>query len=45
MAIVQISSKGQILIPGKIRKRMGLNPGASVQLLEIRPPGAETDSC
>jgi AbrB family looped-hinge helix DNA binding protein len=34
MAIVQISSKGQILIPGRIRKRMGLNPGASVQLLE-----------
>ena len=34
MAIVQISPKGQILIPGRIRKRMGLNPGASVQLLE-----------
>lgn len=34
MPIVQISEKGQILIPRPIRKRLGLNPGSSVQLVE-----------
>jgi AbrB family looped-hinge helix DNA binding protein len=35
MAIVQISSKGQILIPDRIRKRMGLTKSGGVrQLLE-----------
>lgn len=34
MAILQISQKGQILIPRRIRKKMGLTPGSSIQLLE-----------
>ena len=34
MEVVQVSPKGQILIPKKIRERCGGKPGAKVLLLE-----------
>jgi len=34
MPIVNVSPKGQILIPKKIRDRYGVRPGHKVQLLE-----------
>jgi len=34
MPVVNVSSKGQILIPKKIRERYGVKPGHKVQLLE-----------
>jgi AbrB family looped-hinge helix DNA binding protein len=34
MSITQISTKGQILIPKRIRKKYGVNPGEKVQILE-----------
>jgi len=34
MPIVNVSPKGQILIPKKIRDRYGVKPGHKVQLLE-----------
>lgn len=34
MALLQISKKGQILIPSRLRKRLGLKPGAAVQVVE-----------
>ena len=34
MSLVQISSKGQILIPKRIRNKYGVKPGGKVQLLE-----------
>lgn len=34
MPIVQVSPKGQILIPKRIRERYGVKPGAMVQVLE-----------
>ena len=34
MEVVQISRKGQILIPKRIRERCGVKPGAKVLLLE-----------
>jgi AbrB family looped-hinge helix DNA binding protein len=33
VAILQISKKGQILIPRKLRERAGLKPGSSVQVI------------
>jgi AbrB family looped-hinge helix DNA binding protein len=34
MAIMQMSQKGQILIPKRIRKKYGVTPGGRVQILE-----------
>ena len=34
MPILQLSEKGQILIPRRLRDRMGLKAGSSVQLIE-----------
>ena len=34
MPIVQISPKGQILIPKRIRDKYGVRPGSTVQILE-----------
>ena len=34
MKVVQVSPKGQILIPNKIRERCGVKPGAKVLLFE-----------
>ncbi|NIM99431.1 MAG: AbrB/MazE/SpoVT family DNA-binding domain-containing protein [candidate division Zixibacteria bacterium] len=34
MPVVQISPKGQILIPKKIREKYGVKPGSNVQILE-----------
>jgi AbrB family looped-hinge helix DNA binding protein len=34
MPVVQISPKGQILIPKRIRERYGVKPGGMVQILE-----------
>jgi AbrB family looped-hinge helix DNA binding protein len=34
MSLAQISSKGQILIPKRIRKKYGVKPGGKVQILE-----------
>ena len=34
MSLAQISSKGQLLIPKKIRKKYGVRPGGKVHLLE-----------
>ena len=34
MALVQISPKGHILIPKKIRDKYGVTPGGKVQILE-----------
>jgi AbrB family looped-hinge helix DNA binding protein len=34
MAVLQMSQKGQVLIPRKLRERVGLKPGAPVQVIE-----------
>jgi len=34
MPVVQMSPKGQILIPKKIREKHGIKPGSNVQILE-----------
>ena len=34
MPVIQISQKGQILIPKAIRERHGVKPGSKVQILE-----------
>ncbi len=34
MSVVQVSQKGQILIPKAIRERHGVAPGSKVQILE-----------
>ena len=34
MVVVQVSRKGQILIPKAIREKYGVKPGAKVQLLD-----------
>ena len=34
MAVIQVSKKGQILIPKPIRERHGVTPGSKVQILE-----------
>ena len=34
MSVIQVSQKGQILIPKAIRKRQGVMPGSRVQILE-----------
>jgi AbrB family looped-hinge helix DNA binding protein len=34
MSFAQISSKGQILIPKRIRKKYGVKPGGKVHILE-----------
>jgi AbrB family looped-hinge helix DNA binding protein len=34
MPVVQISPKGQILIPKRLREKYGVRPGAKVQLIE-----------
>lgn len=34
MPITQLSEKGQILIPKTLRRKLGLKPGARVQLAE-----------
>jgi AbrB family looped-hinge helix DNA binding protein len=34
MAVLQMSKKGQILIPKKIREKAGLQPGGAVQIVE-----------
>jgi len=34
MAVLQMSKKGQILIPKKIREKAGLKPGGAVQIVE-----------
>lgn len=34
MSLAQISSKGQILIPKKIRNKYGVRPGGKVHILE-----------
>lgn len=36
MKVVQMSQKGQILIPKKMRNRYGVKPGSKVQILEER---------
>lgn len=33
MDIVRLSSKGQLVIPGHVRKRIGLRPGSKLTLL------------
>lgn len=38
MSVIQVSPKGQILIPKAIRKKYGVKPGSRVQLLE-KPDG------
>ena len=38
MSVIQVSQKGQILIPKAIRKRQGVTPGARVQIFE-QPEG------
>lgn len=35
MIVSQTTKKGQILIPKKLRKKIGIKPGSKVQLLEI----------
>jgi AbrB family looped-hinge helix DNA binding protein len=35
MSVIQVSRKGQILIPKLIRERHGVTPGSKVQLLEL----------
>jgi AbrB family looped-hinge helix DNA binding protein len=35
MSVIQVSQKGQILIPKLIRERHGVTPGSRVQLLEL----------
>lgn len=34
MPIIQLSDKGQVLIPKPLRRKLGLKPGAKVQLAE-----------
>ena len=34
MPVIQVSQKGQILIPKAIRERHGVKPGSRVQILE-----------
>ena len=34
MSVAQISSKGQILIPRQLRRKLGLKAGGKVQLIE-----------
>ena len=34
MAVAQVSPKGQILIPKRIRQKYGVKPGSNVQILE-----------
>jgi len=34
MEIIHISSKGQIVIPEKVRKRLGIKPGSKLVLTE-----------
>jgi AbrB family looped-hinge helix DNA binding protein len=34
MSVVQISPKGQILIPKRIREKYGVEPGGKVQIFE-----------
>jgi len=34
MVLVQVSQKGYILIPKKLRERYGVKPGGKVQLIE-----------
>jgi AbrB family looped-hinge helix DNA binding protein len=34
MPVVQVSQKGQILIPKAIREKHGVNPGSRVQIFE-----------
>lgn len=34
MKVVQMSQKGQVLIPKKLRDRYGVKPGSRVQILE-----------
>jgi AbrB family looped-hinge helix DNA binding protein len=36
MEVVQMSPKGQILIPKRIRDRYGVKPGSKVQILEAQ---------
>ncbi len=31
--VVRLSSKGQLVIPGEVRKRLGLRPGAKLALI------------
>jgi AbrB family looped-hinge helix DNA binding protein len=38
MSVIQVSPKGQILIPKAIREKYGVKPGSRVQLLE-KPDG------
>ncbi len=38
MPVVQISPKGQILLPKRIREKYGVKPGSNVQILE-QPDG------
>ena len=35
MSVIQVSQKGQILIPKFIREKHGVNPGSKVQLLDL----------
>jgi AbrB family looped-hinge helix DNA binding protein len=35
MPMVQMSPKGQILIPKRLREKYGVRPGAKVQLIEM----------
>jgi len=49
MTVVQVSPKGQILIPKAIREKYGVKPGSRVQLLEkpdsiVVKPAAEIRS-
>jgi AbrB family looped-hinge helix DNA binding protein len=34
MRIVKVSSKGQIVLPASVRRRLGLNPGARLELID-----------
>ena len=35
MEIINVSSRGQIVIPEKIRKRLGIEPGSRLALIEV----------
>jgi antitoxin PrlF len=34
MATVHVSSKGQIVLPAELRRRLGMNAGAKIEVLE-----------
>ncbi|MBN8451287.1 MAG: AbrB/MazE/SpoVT family DNA-binding domain-containing protein [Candidatus Accumulibacter sp.] len=36
MSTLLVSSKGQIVLPGALRRRLGMGPGARIEVLEER---------